>query len=70
MRPELIRESVITRASFVRKPEKCPFNMSKLRQRTLETAIREHYRRREVAIDESLIEMYLDGISVRRLILL
>ncbi len=38
----------------------------KLRNRTFETAIIERYRRREASIEESLIEMYLAGVSVRR----
>ena len=31
-----------------------------------ETAIIERYRRRESSVEESLIEMYLAGVSVRR----
>lgn len=38
----------------------------KLRQGTFETAIIERYRRREASVEESLIEMYLAGVSVRR----
>lgn len=38
----------------------------KLRKQTFETAIIERYRRREASIEESLIEMYLAGVSVRR----
>jgi transposase-like protein len=38
----------------------------KLRSQTFETAIIERYRRREASIEEALIEMYLAGISVRR----
>lgn len=38
----------------------------KLRKTTFETAIIERYRRREASIEESLIEMYLAGVSVRR----
>src|ERR1700730_8329260 len=38
----------------------------KLRQQTLETAIIERYRRRESSVEEALIEMYLAGVSVRR----
>jgi putative transposase len=38
----------------------------KLRKTTFETAIIERYRRRESSIEESLIEMYLAGVSVRR----
>ncbi|HKJ22739.1 MAG TPA: IS256 family transposase [Gammaproteobacteria bacterium] len=41
-------------------------NMPKLRQQTFETAIIERYRRREASVEESLIEMYLAGVSVRR----
>lgn len=40
--------------------------MPKLRARTFETAIIERYRRREASIEEALIEMYLAGVSVRR----
>ena len=40
--------------------------MPKLRRQTFETAIIERYRRREASIEESLIEMYLAGVSVRR----
>lgn len=38
----------------------------KLRQQTFETAIIERYRRRESSVEEALVEMYLAGISVRR----
>jgi putative transposase len=38
----------------------------KLRQQVFETAIIERYRRRESSVEEALIEMYLAGISVRR----
>jgi transposase-like protein len=38
----------------------------KLRRQTLETAIIERYRRRESSVEEALIEMYLAGVSVRR----
>ncbi|MEJ2653350.1 MAG: IS256 family transposase [Gammaproteobacteria bacterium] len=40
--------------------------MPKLRQQTFETAIIERYRRREASVEEALIEMYLAGVSVRR----
>jgi transposase-like protein len=40
--------------------------MPKLRQQTFETAIIERYRRRESSVEEALIEMYLAGVSVRR----
>jgi len=42
-------------------------NVPKLRRQTFETAIIERYRRREASIEESLIEMYLAGVSVRRI---
>ena len=38
----------------------------RLRRQTFETAIIERYRRRESSVEEALIEMYLAGISVRR----
>ena len=34
---------------------------------TFETAIIERYRRRESSVEEALIEMYLAGVSVRRM---
>jgi putative transposase len=39
----------------------------KLRKLPFETAIIERYRRREASVEESLIEMYLAGVSVRRI---
>ncbi|MET0068010.1 MAG: IS256 family transposase [Candidatus Thiodiazotropha sp.] len=41
-------------------------NVPKLRKQTFETAIIERYRRRESSVEEALIEMYLAGVSVRR----
>ena len=41
-------------------------NVPKLRRQTFETATIERYRRREASVEESLIEMYLAGVSVRR----
>ncbi len=38
----------------------------KLRSLPFETAIIEHYRRRESSVEEALVEMYLAGVSVRR----
>jgi putative transposase len=38
----------------------------KLRVQIFETAIIERYRRRESSVEEALIEMYLAGVSVRR----
>lgn len=40
--------------------------MPKLRGVAFETAIIERYRRRESSVEEALIEMYLAGVSVRR----
>jgi putative transposase len=41
-------------------------NVPKLGQQKFETAIIERYRRRESSVEEALIEMYLAGVSVRR----
>ncbi|MBK8906683.1 MAG: IS256 family transposase [Rhodospirillales bacterium] len=49
-----------TRAGEVR------LKVPKLRRQTFETAIIERYRRRETSVEEALIEMYLAGVSVRR----
>lgn len=38
----------------------------KLRQQKFETAIIERYQRRESSVEEAMIEMYLAGVSVRR----
>jgi transposase-like protein len=38
----------------------------KLREHKFETAIIERYKRRESSVEEALIEMYLAGVSVRR----
>lgn len=38
----------------------------KLRRQTFETAIIERYQRRETSVEEALMEMYLAGVSVRR----
>jgi putative transposase len=40
--------------------------MPKLRRLPFETAIIERYRRREESVEEALVEMYLAGVSVRR----
>jgi len=40
--------------------------MPKLKGIPFETAIIERYRRRESSVEEALIEMYLAGVSVRR----
>ena len=43
--------------------------MPKLRQTTFETQIIERYRRRQCSVEEALMEMYLAGVSVRRVLL-
>ncbi len=42
------------------------FEMLKLRKLPFETVIVERYKRREASVEESLIEIYLAGVSVRR----
>jgi len=39
----------------------------KLRTLTFETAIIQRYQRRETSIEEALVEMYLAGVSTRRI---
>jgi transposase-like protein len=41
--------------------------MPKLRHLPFETAIIERYRRRETSVEEALVEMYLAGVSTRRI---
>jgi putative transposase len=41
-------------------------NVPKLRNLPFETAILERYRRRETSVEEALVEMYLAGVSTRR----
>ena len=41
--------------------------VSKLRTLPFETSIIERYKRREASVEEALIEMYLAGVSVRRI---
>ena len=40
--------------------------VAKLRKQTFETAIIERYRRRDISIEEAIVQMYLAGVSVRR----
>jgi len=58
-----------TRAgSYRRKLEtKAGVVVPRLRKATLETVIIERYRRRESSVEEALIQMYLAGVSVRRI---
>jgi len=51
---------------FHTKTGEVSLKIPKLRKTTFETAIIERYRRRESSIEEALIEMYLAGVSVRR----
>lgn len=60
-----------TRAGFYKrklltKAGEVDLKMPKLRHLPLETSIIERYKRRESSIEEALIEMYLAGVSVRR----
>ena len=48
------------------KAREVTLKVPKLRKQTLDTAIIERYRRRESSVEEALIEMYLAGVSVRR----
>ena len=52
--------------SFDTKAGEVTLKVPKLRRQTFETAIIERYRRREASVEEALIEMYLAGVSVRR----
>ena len=54
------KRSLHTRAGDVK------LKVPKLRRQTFETAIIERYKRRESSVEEALIEMYLAGVSVRR----
>lgn len=48
------------------KADEVKLKVPKLRTLPFETAIIERYKRREISVEESLIEMYLAGVSVRR----
>lgn len=61
MRAGHYERSLHTRAGEVR------LKIPKLRKLPFETAIIERYRRREASVEESLMEMYLAGVSVRRI---
>jgi transposase-like protein len=52
--------------SLETKAGKVTLKVPKLRRQTFETAIIERYQRRETSVEEALIEMYLAGVSVRR----
>ena len=53
--------------NFETTPGKVTLNIPKLRNLPFETAIIERYRRRESSIEEAMMEMYLAGVSVRRI---
>ena len=55
-----------TRAGSYERTLHTKLKIPKLRRQTFETAIIERYRRRESSVEEALIEMYLAGVSVRR----
>jgi transposase-like protein len=70
-RYELTENRQDTRAGYYKrnletKAGPVQLQMPKLRTLTFETAIIERYKRRESSVEESLIEMYLAGVSVRR----
>ena len=70
-RYERFADRIDTRAGhYDRKLEtkagKVNVKMPKLRRQTFETAIIERYRRREVSVEEAIVQMYLAGVSVRR----
>ena len=52
--------------SFTTTSGEVNLRMPKLKGVAFETAIIERYRRRETSVEEALIEMYLAGVSVRR----
>ena len=52
--------------SFTTTAGEVNLRMPKLKGVAFETAIIERYRRRETSVEEALIEMYLAGVSVRR----
>lgn len=54
------KRKLLTRAGEVE------LKMSKLRTLTFETAIIQRYQKREISVEEVLVEMYLAGVSVRR----
>mgnify|MGYP001355362927 CR=1 FL=1 len=52
--------------SFHTKAGEIELQIPKLRYAKFETAIIERYKRREASVEEALMEMYLAGVSVRR----
>ena len=54
------KRKLLTRAGEVE------LKVPKLRTLTFETAIIQRYQKREISVEEALVEMYLAGVSVRR----
>ena len=54
------------RRTLMTKAGEVELNVPRLRKLPFETQIIERYRRRESSVEEALIEMYLAGVSVRR----
>ena len=70
-RYERTEERLDTRAGHYKrklltKAGEVTLKMPKLRTLSFETAIIERYKRRETSVEEALVEMYLAGVSVRR----
>jgi putative transposase len=71
LRYERSPERVDTRAGHYKrklhtKAGEVEIKVPKLRKQTFETAIIERYRRRDISIEEAIVQMYLAGVSVRR----
>jgi transposase-like protein len=64
--PHVAIPAPATTSAACRKAGEVRLRVPKLRRQTFETAIIERYRRRESSVEEALIEMYLAGVSVRR----
>jgi len=70
-RYERNEERIDTRAGSYRrklltKAGEVTLKVPKLRTLTFETAIIQRYQKREISVEEALVEMYLAGVSVRR----
>lgn len=70
-RYERNKERMDTRAGSYRrklltKAGEVTLKVPKLRTLTFETAIIQRYQKREISVEEALVEMYLAGVSVRR----
>jgi putative transposase len=70
-RYERTEDRADTRAGYYKrklltKAGEVTLKMPKLRTLTFETAIIQRYQKREISVEEALVEMYLAGVSVRR----